>query len=368
MAVTSGSFETTHRISGNYNTYAVFNWWVNSTDSTGTNIGWNVYTQTKSSYQTISGTVASVYINGTYVAGGWSGTFKYNTQILSGTFHVNHTADYTFSASMTTTMYNSTQYNGSGSWTLAGVATAPSGLTATLEQKNIYDTGALISVNLSSYGTPSSESNRYIEAAILGSSSYGAPYRYATSTASTSADIKVTNSSYTYSANPLTIVPNTTYHYGAWATNTVLNTSVVSGSFNTLPARIDSITMVDDGLGHITFTLNHAAEGTAETIKRNYKIGSGSYTTFSTTSDTVTLTVTEQTTFTFGRYGATSGWGYSKSITVTPKTTPKIYGSVDGVSKEITKLYGSVDGKARKIKKLYGSVNGRSELIYYDES
>lgn len=364
MAVTSGSFSTTHRVSGNYDTYATFNWWVNSTDSTGTNIGWNVYTQTKNSYQTIAGTVASVYINGTWVSGGWSGTFKYNTQILSGTFHVNHSAEYTFSASMTVTMYNSTQYSGSGSWTLAAVATAPSGLSASLTYADIGDTSATISVSLDSYGTPSSASGRYIEAAILGSSTYSSPYRYATSTATTSATLTVDNNSKTNSSNPLTIVPNTEYWYGAYATNTVLNISTVVGSFNTLPARITSITTSDDGLGHITFTLNHAAEGTASTVYRKYRIGSGDWTTFSTTSDTVTLTVTEQTTFTFQREGFWEGYGYPKSITVTPRTTPRIYGSVDGTAKKITKLYGSVGGKARRIKKLYGSVNGRSEIIY----
>lgn len=42
----------------------------------------------------------------------------------------------------------------------------------------------------------------------------------------------------------------------------------------------------------------------------------------------------------------------------------KSYGSVNGVSKEITKLYGSVNGVSKEIKKLYASVNGVSKLIY----
>lgn len=47
-----------------------------------------------------------------------------------------------------------------------------------------------------------------------------------------------------------------------------------------------------------------------------------------------------------------------------PSGAPKLYGSVNGSSKEIKKLYGSVNGVSKKITKLYGSVNGLSKLIY----
>lgn len=42
----------------------------------------------------------------------------------------------------------------------------------------------------------------------------------------------------------------------------------------------------------------------------------------------------------------------------------KLYGSVNGRSKEIKTLYGSVNGQSKEITKLYGSVNGVSKLIY----
>ena len=42
----------------------------------------------------------------------------------------------------------------------------------------------------------------------------------------------------------------------------------------------------------------------------------------------------------------------------------KTYGSVNGLSKEITKLYGSVNGQSKELTKLYASVNGQSKLIY----
>lgn len=47
-----------------------------------------------------------------------------------------------------------------------------------------------------------------------------------------------------------------------------------------------------------------------------------------------------------------------------PSGAPKLYGSVNGSSKEIKKLYGSVNGVSKEITKLYGSVNGLSKLIY----
>lgn len=45
---------------------------------------------------------------------------------------------------------------------------------------------------------------------------------------------------------------------------------------------------------------------------------------------------------------------------------PKLYGSVNGQSKEIKMLYGSVGGQTKKIKKLYASVNGQTKLIYQE--
>lgn len=42
----------------------------------------------------------------------------------------------------------------------------------------------------------------------------------------------------------------------------------------------------------------------------------------------------------------------------------KLYGSVNGQTKEISTLYGSVNNQTKEIKKLYGSVNGQTKLIY----
>lgn len=42
----------------------------------------------------------------------------------------------------------------------------------------------------------------------------------------------------------------------------------------------------------------------------------------------------------------------------------KLYGSVNGQTKEISTLYGSVNNQTKEIKKLYGSINGQTKLIY----
>ena len=245
MAVTSGSFDTTHRISGKYNTYATFNWWVSGSGSNYTDVAWNFTGKTASSTQNIHVYSASVTVNGTTYSS-WSGNMYNGTVMLSNTTRIYHTGEFTFSASGGIEQFSSgSWYSGSGSWTLPARGTAPSGLDVSI--KSIQDTGATMAVTLSSYGTPSSEANRYIEAAIMGQSTYGGQYRYATQKAVTSASITVNNSSNTNSSNPLTIVPNTQYWYGAYASNTVMSTYMVKGTFITLPAYITSVTATDVG-------------------------------------------------------------------------------------------------------------------------
>lgn len=255
-------------------------------------------------------------------------------------------------------------YNVNLTWWLSfdSSGTAPTGLDVSIA--SIQDTGATMMVTLSSYGAPSSEANRYIEAAIMGQSTYGGQYRYDISIAQPSATITVNNGSRTNASNPLTIVPNTQYWYGAYATNTVLSTSIVKGSFITLPAYITSITANDVGQGEVYFTVNHASEGTADTAITEL---SYDQTTWQTVSDNFHLTLTGQTTL-YVRRTNSSGSTPVYSISVVPSTRIKLYGSVNGQAQEITKLYGSVNGQSKRIRKLYGSVNGRSKLIFKDDS
>ena len=265
----------------------------------------------------------------------------------------------------TSAWMNVTGPDGSFGFTLGGIpvgAVAPSGLDVSIS--SAADTGATFSVSLSSYGTPSSEANRYIEASILGQSTYGGKYRWATKKAVTSATITVNNNSATNSSNPLTIVPNTKYWYGAYATNTAMSTSMVKGTFITLPAYIKDVTVNDVGGGEVAVSVVHASEGTADTVYTEYSYNQTDWTVI---QETFRLTLHSATTLYVRRRNST-GTTPVRTVSIVPATTVKLYGSVNNKAKEIHKLYGSVNGKAVRIRKLYGSVNGRSKLIFEESN
>lgn len=293
-----------------------------------------------------------------------STSVSYSASTGSRTFSLPNLSFYLDVLATSCTMYV-TGPDGSFSFTLGGIpqgAVAPSGLNVSIS--SIADTGASFSVSLSSYGTPSSADGRYIEASIMGQSTYGGKYRYDIATNKASATITVTNSSKTNSSNPLTIVPNTQYWYGAYATNTSLSISKVQGTFVTRPAYITSITANDVGQGEVYFTVNHASEGSANTVVTELSYDQK---TWQTVSDEFNLSLSEQTTL-YVRRSNNSGSTPVFSISVTPSTRVKLYGSVNNQAKEIKKLYGSVNGQSVRIRKLYASVNGRSKLIFVESN
>lgn len=362
MAVTSGSFDTTHRVSGSYNTYATFSWWVSGSGSNYTDVSWNLTGKTAGPNQYIHVYSASVTVNGTTYSS-WSGNMYNGTVMLSNTTRIYHTGEFSFSASAGIAQYSSSSwYSGNGSWTLPARGTVPTGLNVSIT--SVQDTGATMKVTLDSYGTPSGEANRYIEASIMGQSTYGGKYRWAAKKAVTSATITVNNNSTTSSSNPLTIVPNTKYWYGAYATNTVMSTNTVKGTFITLPAYISDVVVNDVGGGEVVVSVVHASEGTATTAYTEYSYNKTDWTSI---QDTFRLTVHSATTIYVRRRNST-GTTPVRTVSIVPATTVKIYGSVNNQAKEIRKLYGSVNGKAVRIRKLYGSVNGRSKLIFEDNS
>lgn len=119
---TSGSFDTTHRVSGSYNTYAHFDWHQTgqSTANNTTSIDWTFSGRTASSHQYIYVYGASVTVDGS-TKSGWSGNMYNGTQMLSGSKTITHNSDgtKTFGASGYITQYSSSaNYSGSGSWTL----------------------------------------------------------------------------------------------------------------------------------------------------------------------------------------------------------------------------------------------------------
>ena len=293
-----------------------------------------------------------------------STSVPYTPSANSRTFSLPNLSFYLDNTSTSCTMYV-TGPDGSFAFTLGGIpqgAVAPSGLDVSIS--SVADTGATFSVSLSSYGTPSSEANRYIEASIMGQSTYGGKYRWATKKAVTSATITVNNNSATNSSNPLTIVPNTQYWYGAYATNTVLSTNLVKGTFITLPAYISDVVVNDTGGGNVTVSVVHASEGSAATTYTEYSYNQTDWT---TVQDTFNLTVHTATTIYVRRRNST-GTTPVRTVSIVPATTVKLYGSVNNQAKEIRKLYGSVNGKAVRIRKLYGSVNGRSKLIFVESN
>ena len=293
-----------------------------------------------------------------------STSVPYSPSAGSRTFSLPNLSFYLDILATSCTMYV-TGPDGSFAFTLSGIpqgAVAPSGLNVSIS--SISDTGASFSVSLSSYGTPSSTDGRYIEASIMGQSTYGGKYRYDIAKNKASSTITVNNSSKTNSSNPLTIVPNTQYWYGAYATNTSLSISKVQGTFVTRPAYITSITAHDVGQGEVYFTVNHAAEGSANTVVTELSYDQK---TWQTVSDEFNLSFSEQTTL-YVRRSNNSGSTPIFSISVTPSTRVKLYGSVNNQAQEIKKLYGSVNGQSVRIRKLYASVNGRSKLIFVESN
>lgn len=293
-----------------------------------------------------------------------STSVPYSPSAGSRTFSLPNLSFYLANSSTSCTMYV-TGPDGSFAFTLSGIpqgAVAPSGLSVSIS--SIADTGASFSVSLSSYGTPNSADGRYIEAAIMGQSTYGGKYRYDIAKNKASATITVNNSSKTNSSNPLTIVPNTQYWYGAYATNTSLSISKVQGTFITRPAYITSITANDVGQGEVYFTVNHASEGSANTVVTELSYDQN---TWQTVSDEFNLSLSGQTTL-YVRRSNNSGSTPIFSISVTPSTRVKLYGSINNQAQEIKKLYGSVNGQSVRIRKLYASVNGRSKLIFVESN
>lgn len=277
--------------------------------------------------------------NGISSLGG--GTHTLDTYSTSGNYNANGDAPslnltWAFNVRSTWGGY----YEEYGSITATGSSIGPDGTPPTGLTATISDVGAnfaMINVSISSYGSPSGSANRYIEAAVLGSSSYGSPYRYATATAATSAKMAVTN----YNSGSLVITPNTTYYYGGYATNTVRSVSTVAGQFTTLPA-VPVITATDQGHGVIEFAVTHDTEGSAETVTEEYSTDGGT-TWIAITGGAFTLTLSAQTTVEVRRISVAGV--SSATITVAPEFATAVYISIGNKTTLATKVYGSVPGR-----------------------
>ena len=270
--------------------------------------------------------------NGTAITKSWSASIKYGSTTMS------------VSGNVTTDSIDPAYSN-------------PEGLDASISSKT--DTSATINVSVTSYGNPASASGRYLRGAVLGSSTYGDPYRYTDASNVSSASVLVNNSS-SMGTTTLNITGNTEYHYGAYANNTQKSVNIVKGTFVTLPAYITSVGSVDNGHGSITFTVNHNTEGSAYTVQNQYSLNQ---TTWTNMSNSVTLSLADTTTVYFRRT-STAGTTPVVSKTVTPFFNRFVYVGVGGVSKKSKKIYVGVNGQSKLVKKIYVGVNGQSKLVY----
>lgn len=294
-----------------------------------------------------------------------STSVPYTPSANSRTFSLPNLSFYLDNSATSCTMHV-TGPDGSFAFTLSGIpqgAVAPSGLNVTISE--IKDTEVTFNVSLSSYGTPSAADGRYIEAALLDTSTYGNPYRWNIARNTANAAITVSDSTAYASTDRLNIIGNRLYYYGAYANNTSSEaTSVVKGTLITLPAFITDVTVNDVGSGEMVITVSHAREGSASTVYTEY---SYDQTTWTAVQDTFRLTVHSATTI-YVRRTNDAGSTPVRTVSIVPATAVKLYGSVNNKAKEIHKLYGSVNGQAVRIRKLYGSVNGRSKLIFVEDS
>lgn len=209
---------------------------------------------------------------------------------------------------------------------------APSGLSA--QFVSCTDTAVTLDVDVGNYGTPASASGRYVEGAVLGSSSYGVPYRYAQASNTSSARLTITNSD----SGALTITPNTEYHYGVYANNTSASSSAVaSDTFITLPAYITNVNAVHTGGGVVNIAVAHAAEGSALTVYTEYSWDGETWT---IASDTFNVTISSRRPI-YIRRSSDAGETPTYMLSIAPNNGPQIYGSVSGLSKNLSPLYAS---------------------------
>lgn len=296
---------------------------------------------------------AQYYAGNTYYLGGGSATVSHDS---FGRKTVNVAGGIT--SGWSTLGY----FEASGDVGLSTLSVAPSGLTTQLVE--IGSDFAVLSGSISAYGRPSSESARYMELAVLGTSTYGAPYRYVHSAngATSMSDVMITNESTTATSNPLTITPNTQYWFGTYATNTNQSKSAVAGSFVTLPATFTSATVAVDG-DQVRVAWARGSEGSASAVTLEYSTNNRStWHTFTTNPFTFTATESGNKTIYLRARNESGSVEVSRNYTVElshvyvgnslnkAKTIKKLYVGVNNYSKKVKRMYvGGDDGMAKKV-------------------
>lgn len=316
-------------------------------------------------------TQATSSTTGVTVAGGqqnvWQGPFYTATRTFDSSRSGN-----TITCSWSTSDNVSSYFSGSGSAsiTLPTAATAPTGLAVTLDDFGVD--WAKMTVSISSWGTPSSASGRWLEAGVAGQNAWQSPSlrsAIVSNPSGLSTTITVNNSSSRYTT--LDITGNTKYYYGGYASNTEATASTITGTFITLPPA-PTITVSDITDTAATLNWSTPADGNAYS-KAIIISGTGISATIATvstgsaSSGTYRLTGLKASTDYTITYSAQTTAGNSSAGLVSFSTTTSpasFYGSASGKAVKIHSFYGSVNGKTSGVRKLYASVGGKTKLIF----
>lgn len=246
-----------------------------------------------------------------------------------------HSGTATISGSQTVS-FGVTKYSGvavSGSFVVSG-GSAPTGLAVDLI--GFTDTTVRLRGHVDSYGSPASANNRFIEVSVLGSTTYGPPYRYMKAYNVNDIDITVDNNSLTWGEDICNITGNTTYHYGVYADNTSLTSSMIApATFVTLPAYIIDLNAVSTGGGTINVATVHGTEGNALTVYTEYSWDGENWT---TVSDPFNVTITEPKTIYVRRFSDAGETPVFSKLLV-PNNGKALYGSVNSHSKSLSPVY-----------------------------
>lgn len=322
------------------------------------------------------------------LTGGGSKTINLNLSsggtANTGTFTctVNNVSATTTSKSVTASLSAGSVASGSASWTLSFNAstTAPSGLYI----NNVSTTWNSVTgtVGLSSYGVGSG--TKILEMLVC-TQSYvaGIPHRYEKVTdGSMSKTFTVSNNSTAAAAGSVDIKGCGMYYTGVYASNGSEVARYAGSAVYTPPAPVvfNYVRVGTTDQWQITFTgdpNNNNTNYTAAQLTRSlrYRINNGSWTNVESAAvkaidatTIVTITIPASSTATI------EGWMTYQSknsqvstITITNTDLPvHLYGSVNGLSKEIHHLYGSVNGRSVKITKLYASIGGVAKKVFED--
>lgn len=246
-----------------------------------------------------------------------------------------HSGSATISGSQTVS-FGVTKYSGvalSGSFVVSG-GSAPTGLAVDL--LGFTDTTVRLKGHVDSYGSPASANNRFVEVSVLGSTTYGPPYRYMKAYNVNDIDITVDNNSLTWGENICNITGNTTYHYGVYADNTSLTSSMIApATFVTLPAYIIDLNAVSTGGGTVNVAVVHGTEGNALTVYTEYSWDGENWT---TVSDPFNVTITEPKVIYVRRFSDAGETPVFSKLLV-PNNGKALYGSVNSHSKSLSPVY-----------------------------